>query len=199
MNVRLKFYVVFSFLCGLGLIIFGLQYGHVSMLSILDVLSGDKVLTELNQTKQTEKAVAPIYYLDDNRTYMSISIYHDDINTLLSLLLKDKTQLQIKSIKSKLPPLTKKRQIHWDTHLYSEPSSKDNLNKDKDGNITGGFSFDVSVRMLTFILESINQNDLNTILMENRLFTQSWNNRVQSKSVIFEFNSKGKLEKVLRR
>jgi len=199
MEVKLKIYIASSFCLGLGLMIFGYQYGHVSMLSILDVLSGDKALSELNNPRTGAEVPQTYFYsITDDNIYISIAVYHDNLNALLSILLRGKTEIQIETMKNALQPITEQREIYLDSHPYKKNLSEINLKIDKSGKITGG-GLDVSARLLTFSLKNIHQDDIKSILIEEGLFTQSSGNIIQSKSVMFEFNSKGYLDRLFRR
>ena len=195
-------FLVLSFLFGGTLVIAGFVKGPVKLQSILDIVRGNKPISDLYKPLNRENVIIRGIQvaLDDNNVYMSVTRYSDNIDTLLSIFLINVTQAEIDSIKLNLPPLTQDRQAYWDSHSHKSKTVQEvSLKKNRKGIITGGFLYDISTRTLAYFLRNMPKMEIEAILKARNIYTKSSNRIIQSESVMFEFLSTGQLVKIFRR
>ncbi|MCJ8321150.1 MAG: hypothetical protein MJK12_16035 [Colwellia sp.] len=180
----------------------GFVKGPVKLQSILDIVRGNKPISDLYKPLNRENVIIRGIQvaLDDNNVYMSVTRYSDNIDTLLSIFLINVTQAEIDSIKLNLPPLTQDRQAYWDSHSHKSKTVQEvSLKKNRKGIITGGFLYDISTRTLAYFLRNMPKMEIEAILKARNIYTKSSNRIIQSESVMFEFLSTGQLVKIFRR
>ncbi|AOW76321.1 hypothetical protein A3Q34_05275 [Colwellia sp. PAMC 20917] len=122
----------FSLALGLLIITFGFVAGPISLLSLIDVVKGNKPFSELHIPRPLTAVIkrGPDVPLGDDNVYMSITNFSYDIYNILSIFLANKTQIEMDSIKRNLEPLSKLRQVYWESNRYVKTTEEQsNLKK----------------------------------------------------------------------
>jgi hypothetical protein len=192
----------FSLALGLLISTYGFVAGPISLLSLIDVVKGNKPFSELHKPRPFSAVIkrGPDVALDDDNVYMSSTNFKYDIYNILSIFLANKTQIEIDSIKRNLEPLSKLRQVYWESNRYVKVTEEQsNLKKEYDGRITGGYEWEIDTRTLKYLLQNIPKKEILLSLKSNNIFTKSSDIIIQSKSVMFEFSPTGRLLRIYSR
>jgi hypothetical protein len=190
----------FTLILGLSMITYGFVAGPISFLSLLDVVTGKKPFADLHKQRPFSPIVSLVNppdsydgnaHLNKNKKNYNYNYYLDE---LLTLYLHDLTQAEVDFIQKNLPPLRQARQDYWDNNI-SVLNTVETLNvtKTKMGTYTGGYSYDIGTRTVTYFLQGKYKDEARAFLKENHSTTKLSPTKIQVGIFIYEFSTSGGL------
>jgi len=109
---------------GLSFMVVGFQGYHVSYLSILEVLQGERSVTHFFTARKSKPVKRIQYDIADKKSYYVRVRYHDSLQVIWHSVLAQQSMAETTQLLRSLPPLTAKEFQYYQTISYSRETSE---------------------------------------------------------------------------
>ena len=195
-----RFFLAGTFIIGTSLVIISYMTGPMSASALLKVVKGERAITDIYQPISREKfnLKGPQVPIEDNTVYMSKSVFELNLKAHSEVFLNDISMDEFNTLKKVLPDLNQEAQQKW--QLQANKSVKENaLNFIRLLDKQDSYSGKVIKSTLLFLLKDKSKSEIEQVLKANKFYTKSSDFRIQSESIMFEFNEKGEFIRLFSR
>lgn len=192
----------FMMLVGLTLMIIGFKGYHVSYLSILEVLQGERSVSHLFAARASEPVKRIQYDIADKKSYYVRVRYHDSLQVIWHFVLAQQSMAETTQLLRSLPPLTAKEFQYYQTLSYSRETSESSeitkyLNYLPKGRLAP--QFNLLERAVFAAIKKINKQQLVQLIKDAELLLNFSESRVQAEFAIFEYDANDVLTAIVSR
>ena len=186
---------------GLFFIVIGFTGHHVSYLSIFEVITGERHITDLTKPRLAKPIKPAAFHLSDNKRYFSVTHYMDSLNNIRKHLWQDKTKDQIRELLFSLPRLKADELEYWSNlkHLKSEEQYLNEYLNSYSNQYFSWVHYEMLPRAIFNSLKHLDKNQILAYLLKRGLYTEDNYNKIRSNYVVFLFDTNKKLVDVVSR
>ncbi|KGJ89703.1 hypothetical protein [Colwellia psychrerythraea] len=195
-------WLFFMVITGCMLMYAGFSGYHISYLSVLEVIEGERSITHLFRAKKEEPIKRFHYDLSDSHRYYSTFRYNESLRSVWQALLATQSKQYINLIISNIPALTAKEQEYYARKNYFNNPSEEEviakyLNNNSKSSITTRYNL---LERATFVAVSKTNKKTFIHRLKNTNLSINYNkNKVQAEFAIFQFALNGQLTKITSR